>query len=413
MDLALRWDYEVDAVLACLGDSLRPFMPEHPISRRDFTRLAAAATAASTLPLKQAGDATAAAPLAPRPLWPGYNDAVVIDCLANVTYFNSPDQYVKPLSPDMLENARKSGITAVNATCSGGGVGAPAFIQTVQNIAYYERELAAHPDVLMKIRTLADLKEAKRSGRVGIILGFQDAVMLDADVSRVDLFHSLGVRIIQLTYNVRNLLGDGCLEPANSGLSTFGRRVIERMNDVGMLVDLGHVGRQTSADAVKASKKPVAATHTGCASLNDVPRNKPDALLKAIADTGGVVGIYLMPFLRSGTAPNADDVVRHIGRAVDVCGEDHVGIGSDLSITPLDITAEFRAKHVQFVQNRRRAGIMAPGEDENVFNYVADFNQPRRMELIADALAKAGHGSARIAKIIGGNWQRLLGDVWT
>lgn len=383
------------------------------MSRRDFTRLAAAATAASTLPIGRSADGAPAPMLSDvTPAWPGYNDAMVIDCLANVTYFNSPDQYVKPLSPDMVENARKSGITAVNATCSGGGVGAPAFIQTVQNIAYYERELVAHPDALMKIRTVADLKEAKRSGRVGIILGFQDAVMLDADVSRVDLFHSLGVRIIQLTYNVRNLLGDGCLEPANSGLSTFGRRVIERMNDVGMLVDLGHVGRQTSADAVKASKKPVAATHTGCAALNDVPRNKPDALLKSIADTGGVVGIYLMPFLRTGSAPNADDVVKHISHAVDVCGEDHVGIGSDLSITPLDITPEFRAKHVQFVQGRRKAGIMAPGEDESVFNYVADFNQPRRMELIADALAKAGHGSARIAKIIGGNWERVFGEVW-
>ncbi|MFN8570640.1 MAG: membrane dipeptidase [Gemmatimonadaceae bacterium] len=388
-------------------------MSERSMSRRDFTRLAAAATAASTLPIGRSADGAPAPMLSDvTPAWPGYNDAMVIDCLANVTYFNSPDQYVKPLSPDMVENARKSGITAVNATCSGGGVGAPAFIQTVQNIAYYERELVAHPDALMKIRTVADLKEAKRSGRVGIILGFQDAVMLDADVSRVDLFHSLGVRIIQLTYNVRNLLGDGCLEPANSGLSTFGRRVIERMNDVGMLVDLGHVGRQTSADAVKASKKPVAATHTGCAALNDVPRNKPDALLKSIADTGGVVGIYLMPFLRTGSAPNADDVVKHISHAVDVCGEDHVGIGSDLSITPLDITPEFRAKHVQFVQGRRKAGIMAPGEDESVFNYVADFNQPRRMELIADALAKAGHGSARIAKIIGGNWERVFGEVW-
>lgn len=380
------------------------------MDRRAFTKLAASATAATALPLETmvAAARSSASPAA----WPGYDAATVIDCLANVTYFNSTEQYARPLSPDMVENARRSGITAVNATCSGGGVGAPAFIHTVENIAYYERELMAHPDVLMLVRTAADIDEAKRTRRVGIILGFQDAMMLDADVSRVDLFHALGVRIIQLTYNIRNLLGDGCLEPANSGLSTFGHRVVERMNDVGLLVDLSHVGRQTSWDAAKASKKPVAATHTGCTALNDVPRNKPDDLLKAIAGTGGVIGIYLMPFLKGGSAPDTGDLVRHIAHAVNVCGEDHVGIGSDLSITPLDITPEFRAQHVQFVQNRRRAGIMAPGEDEHVFNYVADLNSPRRMDLIADALARAGHGSSRIAKIVGGNWRRLFGEVW-
>lgn len=390
-------------------------MHDRSLTRREFTRLAASATAASAFPLVTSLDPIRSSVPLPVPVplvWPGYAEAMVIDCLANVTYFNSTEQYDKPLSPEMVENARKSGITAVNATCSGGGVGAPAFIQTITNIAYYEREFVAHPDVLMKIRTVADIHEAKRAGKVGIILGFQDAVMLDADVSRVNLFHALGVRIIQLTYNVRNLVGDGCLEPGNSGLSIFGRRVIERMNEVGMLVDLSHVGRQTTADAVTASKKPVSATHTGCAALNDVPRNKPDALLKAIADTGGVVGIYLMPFLRAGAAPGADDLVRHLSHAVNVCGEDHVGIGSDLSTTPLEITPEFRAKHATFVQNRRRAGIMAPGEDENVFNYIADVNQPRRMELIAEALTKAGHGSSRIARIIGGNWMRLFGEAW-
>jgi membrane dipeptidase len=156
----------------------------------------------------------------------------------------------------------------------------------------------------------------------------------------------------------------------------------------------------------------VAATHTGCAALNDVPRNKPDNLLRALAQKGGVAGIYLMPFLRAQGQPSAEDFVRHVAHAVNVCGEDHVGVGSDLSITPLELTPEFRAKHANFVQMRRAAGISAPGEAEDVFNYVPDFNSPRRMELIADALARAGHGSARIEKIIGGNWLRLLGEVW-
>ncbi|MEO8036824.1 MAG: membrane dipeptidase, partial [Acidobacteriota bacterium] len=354
---------------------------EQTISRREFSRRAAAAVVAPNAVLAMAGTLSTQPDRAPdADVWPGYNDAFVIDCLANVTHFNVSDQYARPLSPEMVENVRRSGITAVNATCSSSGVGAASFIGTVNNIGYYEREFTAHPDAIMKIRTVADLQEAKRTRRVGVILGFQDATMLDADVSRVNLFHSLGVRIIQLTYNVRNLLGDGCLEPGNAGLSTFGRQAVERMNDVGIMVDLGHVGRQTTADTIKASRKPVAATHTGCSALNDVPRNKPDALLKGIADSGGVVGIYLMPFLRAGTQPNADDVIRHLSHAIDVCGEDHVGIGSDLSITPIDLTPEFRTKHAEFVRQRRRAGIMAPGEDENVYNFVPDFNTPRRME---------------------------------
>jgi membrane dipeptidase len=119
-----------------------------------------------------------------------------------------------------------------------------------------------------------------------------------------------------------------------------------------------------------------------------------------------------MPFLRASGQPAAEDFVRHVEHAVRVCGEDHVGVGSDLSITPLDLTPAFRALHAGFVRQRREQGISAPGEAEDVFNYVPDFNTPRRMEQIADALAARGHSSARIEKILGGNWLRLFGDVW-
>ena len=136
------------------------------------------------------------------------------------------------------------------------------------------------------------------------------------------------------------------------------------------------------------------------------------ALLKRLAEKGGVVGIYMMPFLRAQGQPTSDDFVRHVAHCVNVCGEDHVGVGSDCSITPLDLTPEFRKVHADFVEARRKAGISAPGEDATIFNYVPDFNTPRRMEQVGDALAKGGHGSARIEKILGANWMRLLRDVW-
>jgi membrane dipeptidase len=377
-----------------------------PLSRREFTTVAASAAALSLLPSPLRA-------LAPAP-WPGYARAIVIDNLATPGPFNIPDMYARPWSPAMIANAKASGITAVNVTLSGGGpTGAAAFESTVRSIAFVERELDTHRDVLAPVRNVADIRRAKDTGRVGLIAGFQDTTMLESDLSRLALFHNLGVRIIQLTYNVRNLVGDGCLEPGNAGLSAFGRQVVARMNELGILVDTSHCGRRTTLDAIAMSTKPVSATHSGCAALNDVPRNKTDEQLKAMADKGGVIGIYTMPFLRASGQPVAADFLRHIDHAVQVCGEDHVGIGTDNSITPLDLTPEFRAAHAGFVEQRRRAGIGAPGEDANVFNYVPDFNTPRRMEQMADALAARGYGSARIEKILGQNWLRLFGETWT
>ena len=345
--------------------------------------------------------------------WPGYDAAFALDLLSTVGPFNVNNMYGRPFTPAMIENARVSGITGCNATVSGSGVGDPAFIETVSNIAFWEREFVAHPDVLLKVRTLADLQAAKRSKRLGVILGFQDGTMFGNDPSRVDLFYQLGVRIVQFTYNLRNLLGDGCLEPSNGGLTNLGRACVARMNELGVLVDVSHIGRQTSLDTVRASTTPVAATHTGCSAVADMPRNKPDALLKEIADRGGVVSIYLMPYLRTSGQPHAEDALRHIEHALNVCGEDHVGVGSDLSITPIELTPEFRQAHAESIRTRRQLGISAPGESEDVFTYVPEFNAPRRLDLIADALAKAGHPASRIEKVIGGNWMRLLGAVWT
>ncbi|MBS1241754.1 MAG: rane dipeptidase family protein, partial [Gemmatimonadetes bacterium] len=134
--------------------------------------------------------------------------------------------------------------------------------------------------------------------------------------------------------------------------------------------------------------------------------------LRAMADRGGVIGIYLMPFLTMGHQPMADDVVRHIEHAVQVCGEDHVGIGSDLSVTPHVVDDEYRRKHRSFVENRLKAGIAAPGEDPEVFMFIPDLNSPRRLELIADRLLARGHPEARVEKIIGGNFVRLMREVW-
>lgn len=348
--------------------------------------------------------------LAPLPgktaAWPRYEQAMVVDFLASPGPFNTPVN-VEALTPDMVRNARASGITAVNLTI-GGATPEGVF----QSMARWERDLDRHRDVLMKVRTTADLNLAKQQRKLGLIYGFQDGVAIDTDLSRVALYHAFGLRIVQLTYNVRNMFGDGCLQPENGGLTPLGRQLVEALNATGITVDLSHCGMRTTADAIEHSSKPVAISHSGCRAVADRPRSKPDDILKRMADKGGVIGIYLMPFLSMSGQPTSEDLIRHIEHAVNVCGEDHVGIGSDLSITPHVVDAEYMRVHRTFVEGRIKAGVAAPGEDPDVPMFVTDLNTPRRMEQIADKLTARGHPGSRVEKIIGQNFMRLMRDTW-
>ncbi len=381
-------------------------MTRNNISRREFAKLAAGAAIASSLDTRMLSATRRSSPRR----WPGYADAMVVDCLASPGPFNVPNRTGSPLTDVMVANARLSGITAVNVTVSGSGVGHAAFDTTFREFGYWERELTNHPDVLLKVHSVADLAKAKETDRLGLIYGFQDATMLEGDVGRLPLFHNHGVRVIQLTYNLRNKLGDGCLEPANAGLSRFGRAVVQSMNDLGMLVDLSHCGQQTTADAIAASRLPVACTHSGCSAVYEHPRSKHDRELRALADKGGVIGIYMMPFLNAEGPARAEHFLQHVEHAIRVCGEDHVGVGSDNSITPTVADEAYRKTLYEFADERQRLGIGAPREHEVLF--VEGLNRPRRMETIADALLGRGYSESRVEKIIGGNFARLFDEVW-
>jgi membrane dipeptidase len=342
----------------------------------------------------------------PSTTWPRYEQAMVVDFLASPGPFNTPVN-VEALTPEMVRNAKASGITAVNLTIGGGS---PEGV--FQSMARWERDIERHPGVLMKIRTVADLRTAREQKKLGLIYGFQDGVAIDSELSRVALYHAFGLRIVQLTYNVRNMFGDGCLQPENGGLTALGRQLVETLNTQGLTVDLAHCGMRTTSDAIEHSTKPVAISHSGCRAVADRPRSKPDDILKRMADKGGVIGIYLMPFLSMSGQPTSDDLVRHIEHAINVCGEDHVGIGSDLSITPHVVDAEYMRIHRTFVEGRLKAGVAAPGEDPAVPMFVTDLNTPRRMEQIADKLLARGHSESRVEKIIGQNFVRLMRDTW-
>jgi membrane dipeptidase len=373
------------------------------VDRRDFLVSSGLASAAVAFPARPKDPAAGY-------LDASYADAIVIDALGGPGEPGAEPG--TPLSAKALDDIRASGLTAVNLTVSGVGSYAKDYDTTIRNIAFWNAQIAAHADVLLLVRTTADIAAAKRSKRLGLIFGFQDATPIAEDLERVDTFGELGVRVFQLTYNRRNLVGDGCLEPGNAGLSTFGHSFIERLNERRFLVDLSHAGERTTREAIAASRVPVAISHTGCAALAPLPRNKTDAELKLLADKGGVVGIYLMPFLRSSGQPTAEDLVRHIEHAVDVCGEDHVGIGTDGSVSPVNFNAEFRKKFAAEVAERRAAGISAPGESADVYTFLPDLNSADRFVHIARLLAERGYGDARITKILGANFARLFEAVW-
>jgi membrane dipeptidase len=335
-----------------------------------------------------------------------YERSIAIDCLASPQSFNIPwPPQDQGLLDDQRANIRNSGITAINLTVNGA-----TFEETTAHIAFWMGEVERDPSLLTIVRNAADIQAAKQSKRLGLMFGFQGTDVLGADLTRLTHFRRLGVRIMQLTYNTRSLAGDGCLEPGNAGLSSFGRQMVARMNELGIAVDLGHCGMQTCSDAIAHSRTPVLISHSGCRAVYNHPRNKTDAVLKECADRGGVVGIYLMPFVGGKGAPTAEIVMQHVDHAVKVCGIDHVGIGSDQSITPIRETPEYLREAEKFAHLRQAAGSAAPDEDRPL--YTPEFNSPRRLELIAAELAKRGYDDAGIQKIIGANFQRALTEIW-
>jgi membrane dipeptidase len=341
-----------------------------------------------------------------------YAGAMVIDALGGPGVDDPSAAEDAPLSAKALADAKASGVTAVNVTVNQVGNGPDRFEKTIDNIASVEYEIAAHPDRFLKVLRASDLTQAKSSGRMGLIFGFQDTSMLDGDLKRLEVFQNLGLRICQPTYNVRNLMGDGCLEPGDAGLSNLGRQFIGEVNRLHILLDLSHAGRRTISEGIEAAKAPMAITHTGCRALADLPRNTDDSSLKALADKGGVVGIYFMPFLRTSGQPHAEDVALHLEHAVNVCGEDHVGLGTDGTISGVEINDAYRTHFRKSIEERQKAGISAPGESADVFTLIPEYNEPLRFLKLADDLVRRGWKPSRVDKILGANFARLFGEVW-
>ena len=332
-----------------------------------------------------------------------YNRSLTLDCNSSPPL---PDRL--PMSQSDLDLVRGSGIDVIKLSL--GGIN-DDFAHTVGTIAQVQQLIEVHGDYFTAVRTTADMARAQRERKLGIILSFESAEMLNGKLASLELFRNLGVRVMQLSYNRTSPFAAGVMAPRAGGLTLLGREAVREMNRLGIAIDLSHANAATTTDVLALSAQPPVMTHAGCAAVHVHPRNKTDEQLRALAAKGGVVGIYDLPYLTaSPRQPTVDDYMAHMEHALRVAGEDHVGVGSDVGIAPLDTSPAGMAEIERNTKERRAAGLAAPEEDRPP--YVIGLNVPRRMEIIADSLLRRGYSAAAAEKVLGANFARVFTQIW-
>jgi membrane dipeptidase len=351
--------------------------------------------------------ARAASPAAPT--W--YDRAIVIDGLGDASDPHADDGISRWTDLGWAETVA-TGVTAVRDSVLPVGNGADPWSEYQKHILEKHEMFAANPDRLLLVRSAADIPKAKREKRFAIILGTQDTAMVGGGLDRLAQLKQDGVMTVQLTYNNRNLAGDGALEPGDAGISKLGKETIARIEAEKLLLDLSHGGARTMAEAADFAKRPLVISHTGARALADHPRNTSDETLKAVAAKGGVVGVYFMPFLRLDGHPTGADLIQHIEHIAKVAGEDHVGIGTDNGVLPTVLDAKAREEFDNLQRVRIAKGIAAPGEAVGVYPFLPDYNSIDRYRRLASDLGKRGWSEAPLEKLMGGNLLRVYREAW-
>jgi membrane dipeptidase len=340
-----------------------------------------------------------------------YDRAIVIDALGSAGDPYTADDVTRMSDRGWAETLA-TGVTVVRSTVFPVGNTADPWGDYKKAIGDALAFLEANPDRVLLVRSAADILKAKRDKKFGLLLGTQDSSMVGPELDRLAQMKKDGVMTVQLTYNNGNLAGDGSLEARNGGITKLGKATIERIEAEKLLLDLSHGGARTMAEATAYAKRPLVISHTGARALTDHPRNTADETIRAVADKGGVVGVYFMPFLTLDSHPKGEDLLRHIEHVASVAGEDHVGIGTDNGVLPQATDAEATRKLNEWAAQRIKAGIAAPGEGLNVWPMVRDYNSVDRYRRFAADLQKRGWSEARLEKLMGGNFLRVYRDAW-
>ena len=278
--------------------------------------------------------------------------------------------------------------------------------ETLSILGKWNQWFIEHEDLIFPVHSVSDIDEAGKTGRTGIILGFQNSSPIGDNLSLVQVFHTLGIRIMQLTYNNQSLLGAGCYEVKDAGLTNFGRNVIREMNRLGMIIDVSHTSETTCLDAIEFSARPIAVTHANPLTFHNVVRNKSDDLLIQLAESGGMLGFSLYPLhLADGTDCSLDSFCQMVGKTADLIGVEHLGIGSDLCLG-------WDASYLEYMRSGKWNTV--PKTDSSIStgiewpDYPVWFRSARDLQNIAVGLANAGFSEEEVRLILGGNWYRFL-----
>jgi membrane dipeptidase len=326
------------------------------------------------------------------PLW--LSTPVEVKMLVNPENFKAED----------FASYKESGINVFHI--AEGTLGADAYLRTLQLLSGYNTFLARHDAWFERVETPARLDGIKSSGKIGILLGVQNSEHF-RKVDDVDYFYGLGQRVSQLTYNSRTLIGNGCYERRDDGLSDFGLAIVERMNNVGMAVDVSHCGDRTTLDAFDVSKKPVLITHSNCRALNpNHPRCKTDEAIKAMAAKGGVMGITeVRDFVSAKEPTTIESMLDHYDYVAKLVGVEHLGIGSDIDVRGYDALPPEEIK-----KDYRSGGKASEGIREKLD--IDGLNFSKRPFDIAEGLIRRNYSDANIEAILGGNFRRVLKEIW-
>ena len=318
------------------------------MNRREFSRMVVGGSVGAMLPstflLSQATAQPAISPQAAEL----YKRALILDC-----NLGPPGTGTLPMSPTDLGLVRNSGVNVIKWSLGGINEG---FADTAAEIAYAQQMIEVHPEYFLQVRMPADMERTRRENKLGMILSFESTDMLEGKLDNLELFRDFGVRVMQLSYNRKSPFGAGVMEPNGGGLTPLGKDCGKENECARHHRGLEPCQPANHSDAMAASVKPVIMSHAGCVAVHPHPRNKTDDQLRALADKGGVVGIYDLPYLAaSPKQPDVDDYMAHMEHALKVVGEDHVGVGSDAGISPFDTSPEGMAEFKKSVDQRQKS----------------------------------------------------------
>jgi len=326
-----------------------------------------------------------------------------------------PRSYVTYLTEDKVEALRASGITALSMNMVSGESRLRTvdciFLEAQKMIREWDTFVADHSDVFMKVTNIAQLKEAKCSGKVGFIYNFQMAAPFGWNLEKLKTFYGMSVRQIQLIGGRRNYLADSCWEPSNAGLSKYGYEVVETFNEMGIIVDLSHVGEQSALDVITASKEPVIFSHSGCYALCSHPRNVSDRNIRAMAEQSGVFCVYNQSgWLTKDPTISMDHYLAHVEHVINIAGEDHVVMGTDQDAVDMSAMRPDEVQRHNASFDRRRKDY--PQLDWKIKHMrIPELSHPKRLLHLAQALHRKGYKTRTIEKIIGGNYVRVFKEV--